>query len=128
MPVFKDTDQLYKIMDPLWNTLANDPEVQPKFSALGLSVKFVISDPQGYVHLGPPNVVTLDQDLPADITMIMSGDTVHAFWLRKINLVAALAMGKIKAQGPVSQMFAMLPLLKPAYELYPRLAKEQGLV
>jgi len=59
--------------------------------------------------------------------MSLSGDTCHKFWLQEVSMPIALAKGLIKAKGPLPKVLKLLPLLKPAYESYPAIAKEHGL-
>jgi len=43
------------------------------------------------------------------------------------DLPVALTKKKVSAKGPMAKVLALLPLLTPAYEAYPGLAKEKGL-
>ena len=63
----------------------------------------------------------------AVITMELSGDTVHAFWLKKLKLPVALATRKIKSKGPIPKVLKILPFLKPVFELYPQYCQKHGL-
>lgn len=58
--------------------------------------------------------------------MTMKADIAHQFWLGKVNLVAALAKGQMKAVGPIQSIIKLIPVIKPAFELYPQYLKEIG--
>jgi len=62
----------------------------------------------------------------ADVTMRMKADVAHAFWLGEVTLPRALSRGEITVEGPVTKVLGLLPLLKPAYRLYPKLAQSKG--
>ena len=40
----------------------------------------------------------------------------------------ALAKGLIKAKGPLPKVLNLLPLIKPAYVIYPDIAKKHGIL
>ena len=128
MPVFDSTETMYEILGDLFNTLMSDAEVGPKFSKSNICIKFSISEPNGTIWLTKTGeVVCGPSDLEPTIEMTLGGDTCHKFWLKQISMPIALAKGKIKAKGPMPKVLKLLPLLKPAYEAYPDIAKANGL-
>jgi hypothetical protein len=44
----------------------------------------------------------------------------HRFWLGNVNLVIALARREMVAKGPIPKILKLLPIIKPAYVLYPQ--------
>jgi hypothetical protein len=58
--------------------------------------------------------------------MSMTADTAHQFWLGKVNLVAALTRGTMVAKGPVPAIMKLLPVITPAFKLYPGILKDKG--
>ncbi|MEW6440556.1 MAG: SCP2 sterol-binding domain-containing protein [bacterium] len=128
MAVFKNTEMMYDTLGGLFKRLLADPESGPGFKAANVSIKFVINDPDGIINVLPDQVLCGESaDVKPDVTMTLSGDTCHAFWLKKINLPIALAKRTIKAKGPVNKVLKMLPILRPAYEMYPKICAEKGL-
>jgi len=61
------------------------------------------------------------------VTMKMSGDSVHKFWLNQLNIPKALALRQVIAKGPVNKVLQVLPLLKPGKEMYPEYCKKYNL-
>jgi len=59
--------------------------------------------------------------------MSMNADFAHKFWHGKANLVTALTRRQVAAKGNVPKTLKLLPILKPAYELYPQFLEEKGL-
>lgn len=128
MPVFKDTEQMYQMLEALWNHVISETEFGPKLKEYDITFKFIITEPNGYLFVSHDQVITGEEaNRDAVITMELSGDTVHKFWLKKISLPVALATRKIKSKGPIPKVLKILPFLKPVYEKYPEYCDKFGL-
>ena len=62
-----------------------------------------------------------------EVTMSMNADFAHAFWHGRVNLVSALTRRQVVARGNVPKTLKLLPILKPAYALYPHYLAEVGM-
>ncbi len=131
MPAFADAAQVYDVLGALFMRLKDDPVIGPSVAKSGLIIRFKYAHPESEVtidaskspvelHLGPC-------DLVPTVDMSMEADTAHQFWLGKVNLVAALTRGTIKAKGPIPSIMKLLPVITPAYKIYPEILKEKGL-
>ncbi|MBU3917910.1 hypothetical protein KKA14_20475 [bacterium] len=128
MAVFKNTEKMYTVLGSLFETLLADPTMGPKFIESKISIKFTIDEPSGNIWLTEEGkIICGPADIKPTIEMTLSGDTCHLFWLQQISLPIALAKRKIKAKGPMPKVLKLLPMLKPAYEAYPAIAKAHGL-
>jgi len=128
MAVFSSTEKMYEVLGTLFEALMHDPVVGPKFAESNIIIKFIINDPDGFIWLtSEPKVICGEADLKPTIEMSLSGDSCHKFWLKEISLPVALAKGLVKAKGPMPKVLKLLPLLKPAYEAYPEIAKKHNL-
>ncbi|MCX5852704.1 MAG: hypothetical protein NT072_11755 [Deltaproteobacteria bacterium] len=128
MAVFSSTEKMYEVLGTLFEALMHDPIVGPKFAESNIIIKFIINDPDGFIWLtSEPKVICGEADLKPTIEMSLSGDSCHKFWLKEISLPVALAKGLVKAKGPMPKVLKLLPLLKPAYEAYPAIAKKHNL-
>ena len=128
MAVFKDADQMHEMLGSLWKHVISETEFGPKLEDYGITFKFVLSDPGGYIWVSHDKVLTGEEaNQPGVITMELSGDTTHNFWLKKISLPVALATRKIKSKGPIPKVLKILPFLKPVYEKYPEYCEKYGL-
>ena len=128
MAVFKDTNQMYAMLEDLWNYVIKETEFGPKLKEYGINYKFIIKEPNGYLFVDHDKVISGDEaNRDGVITMELSGDTVHKFWLKQIKLPVALATRKIKSKGPIPKVLKILPYLKPVYEHYPRFCKKHGI-
>ncbi|MDJ0761434.1 MAG: hypothetical protein QNJ97_00475 [Myxococcota bacterium] len=132
MAVFEDTAKMYEVLGTLFRNLKDHPKVGPKVIASGMTVRFVISDPDGEIWLTPGDdkkgyVICGGFDATATIEMRLSGDTCHKFWMKQVTLPVALAKRQIKAKGPMNKILTFIPILKHAYKAYPAIAREHGI-
>ena len=132
MPVFENKERYETILGGLFNALLDDPVVGPKYLKANIVIKYNLSDPGHTMWMTPADgkrgeIIWGNTDLKADVEMTLSGDTCHIFWLKHISMPIALAKGLIKTKGPMPKVLKLLPLLKPAFEMYPDHAKSHGL-
>ncbi len=130
MRVFESTEKMYEVLGELFNTLMEDSEAKKKYLDSGLNIKFDIFDPDGVIWLSAEEekVICGDADLKPHVEMTLSGDTCHKFWLQQIKMPVALAKGEIKVKGPMNKVLNLLPILKPAYQAYPEIAKKHEIL
>ena len=129
MSVFKDNEMARELFGDLWTKMINETEFGPKLKQSGITILFVVDDPDIAMYVDE-NGVLFDEEAKAKVpvvTMKMTGDMVHKYWLKKVNIPKALAMRQIKAKGPVNKVLQILPLLKPGQELYPQYCDKFGL-
>ena len=132
MRIFENKESYETILGGLFNALLDDPVVGPKYIKSKIVLKFNLSDPGHTMFMTPGDgtkgeILWGDADIKADVEMTLSGDTCHIFWLKHISMPIALAKGLVKTKGPMPKVLKLLPLLKPAFEMYPEHAKSHGL-
>jgi putative sterol carrier protein len=128
---FKDADEVYQYIGKLFEDLAQDDELAPKFQKANTIVQYqyrepdsvitvkLIQDEEGQVDLG-------DTDMEPEVVMSMEADTAHKFWLGKVNVTVALARGQMKAKGPVAKILKLVPLVKPVFPRYKQQLVDAG--
>jgi hypothetical protein len=131
MAVFQDTTDLYNAMEELWTWIKNDPEVSEKLLSSRLVVRFTYKNPEGSMTVDGSDgnelkIIFGDTDKEPVIEMLMNSDLAHEFWLGKVNVAVALMTGKIVSRGPVNRALALLPAVRPAYQIYPNIAARLG--
>jgi putative sterol carrier protein len=129
MSVFKDSQMVEELFGELWTKMINETEFGPKLKEGGITILFYVEDPKAVMYVdanGPIFGDEAEAKIPV-VTMKMSGDTVHKYWLKKVNVPKALALREIKAKGPVGKVLQVLPLLKPGQTLYPEYCEKYGL-
>jgi putative sterol carrier protein len=131
VPYFTDAAEVYAYIGKLFEDLAEDDELAPKFSKANTIVQYRYREPEsqitvkliegedGQVDCGPTA-------MEPEVVMTMDADTAHRFWLGQVNVTVALARGQMKAQGPVAKILKLVPLVKPVFPRYRRLLDEAG--
>jgi hypothetical protein len=128
---FKDADEVYAYIGRLFEELADDDELAPKFQKANTIVQYQYREPEsqitvklvegedGQVDCGPTT-------LEPEVVMTMAADTAHRFWLGQVNVTVALARGQIKAKGPVAKILKLVPLVKPVFPRYRGILEQAG--
>jgi len=130
MAVFRDTDHLYEVLDALFRRISADPAIAERLLEGRLVVRFRFTDPEGVVTVdmrsAPIRWTFGESDLPAHVEMIQSADTAHRFWHGRLNVPRAIATRQVIARGSVPKALALLPAIKPAFQIYPQVLRELG--
>lgn len=130
MAYFKDTNHLYKVLGGFFEFLSTQGSIANKLLASNLKLRFHYKQPDGCIFIdlsGDQAIVTPgDFDSKADVELFMKAEVAHEFWQGKVNLVTALARRAITAKGPIPKILKLLPIIKPAYDLYQPYLLEKG--
>jgi putative sterol carrier protein len=131
LPYFKDADEVYSFIGKLFEDLAEDEELAPKFQKANTIVQYRYRNPESEITVkikeGEDGQVDLGQtDMEPEVVMSMEADTAHRFWLGNVNVTVALARGQMKAKGPVAKILKLVPLTKPIFPRYRKLLEEAG--
>jgi putative sterol carrier protein len=128
---FKDADEVYEYIGRLFEELASDEELAPKFRKADTIVQYQYRDPESQITVklldGQDGQVDCGQTaMDPEVVMTMDADTAHRFWLGEVNVTVALARGQIKAKGPVAKILKLVPLVKPVFPRYRSLLANAG--
>lgn len=131
MPLFESDQEVYETLGKLFQDLAVDEELAPKFRKANTIVQYQYRDPEATITVrlqeGQPGDVDLGEtEMEPEVEMSMEADTAHRFFLGKVNVTTALARGQIKAKGPVAKILKLVPLTKPVFPRYKALLEAQG--
>jgi hypothetical protein len=133
---YRDADQLLEIYGYFLDRLLSDDKIGPKMSKAGIVIRFIYTDPDcevtidlknppakagyhGTFYLGPC-------DVKEDVWSKQSADHSHGFWHGYENPIASVAKGKVKQGGNIIAMLKLLPVVKPAFKVFPIALKEMG--
>jgi hypothetical protein len=130
--VFADTDTLYRVLGGFFERLKADPQIGGPLKDSRLCVQFAYQNPTAVMTIdarGDEVKIYRGTEFGGqpEVTMTMSADFAHAFWHGRINLVSALTRRQVIARGNVPKTLRLLPILKPAYALYPHYLAEVGM-
>ena len=131
MPYFKDEQEVYDYIGKLFQDLAQDPELWPKFQRANTIVQYQFRNPESQITVRMQDGAESQVDLGAsemepEVVMSMEADTAHKFWLGKVNVTVALARGQMKAKGPVAKILKLVPLVKPVFPRYKQMLTDAG--
>jgi len=126
---FKDADEVYRFIGKLFQDLADDEELAPKFRRANTIVQYQYRDPESQITVklkeGEDGQVDLGETaMEPEVLMTMDADTAHRFWLGKVNVTVALARGQMKARGPVAKILRLVPLVKPVFPRYRKMLED----
>jgi hypothetical protein len=133
---YRDAEQLFEIYGTFLERILTDEKTGPKMAKAGIVIRFIYTDPDceitidlknkptrpgwyGAFHLGPC-------DVKEDVWSKQSADHSHRFWHGFENPIASVARGKVKQGGNVIKMLKLLPVVKPAFRMFPVVLREMG--
>lgn len=128
--VFADSAAVYAILGGFYEQLKADAAIGDALLDSNLCVQFVYENPDAVITIDARgdtlNIVHGDFDDQPEVTMTMNADFAHRFWHGKANLLTALTRRAVRARGNVPKTLRLLPILKPAYELYPNYLRDHN--
>lgn len=130
-------EQMYEIAKHTADMTFSDPDISRKLRQSNIIINFKYRDNERW---GPDVVPELTVDCtkdPVEITMgpcdlkptiemSMEAFTAHLFWMQKLQIMAAITRGQIKAKGPIPKAMRLLPVLKPFYANYRKTLEDLG--
>ena len=133
---YRDAAHLYEIYGHFMERVLTDDKIGAKMAKAGIIINFIYTDPDseitidlknppakpgyyGSYYLGPC-------DLAADVWSKQAADFSHSFWHGLENPVAAVTRGKVKQGGKITAMLKLLPVVKPAFQMFPVILQEMG--
>ncbi len=129
--VYENTEMLYDILMEFYEILKEHPDIGPSLNKTNLCVQFRYKNPSGVITIDATGneveIVRGEFNGKPEVTMTMDADFAHKFWHGKANLVTALTRRLVKAKGNVPKTLKLLPILRPAYKIYPDYLKKKGL-
>jgi putative sterol carrier protein len=130
VPYFKDADEVYACIGKLFEDLAADEELAPKFRKANTIVQYQYRNPESQITVNlkdeSGDVDCGETTMDPEVIMSMEADTAHRFWLGKVNVTVALARGQMKAKGPVAKILKLVPLVKPVFPRYKAQLEQAG--
>jgi hypothetical protein len=134
---YKDAEDLYRIYGYFMDRILTDEKIGTKMAKAGIIIKFIYTDPDseitidlknppvkagyyGNYHLGPC-------ELKEDVWSKQAADFSHSFWHGHENPIAAVTKGRVKQGGNIVAMMKLLPVVRPAFQMFPVILKEMNL-
>jgi hypothetical protein len=129
MAVFATQEQAEKVFEHLFSILAGEESFTGKLKASNITIRMVHKQPEVELYICADGVVVgpPPAGVKPSITISFSCDTAHRMWLGQLLVPVAMATGKMRIRGGVAKVLEIVPLLQPAFDQYPAIAKEAGL-
>jgi putative sterol carrier protein len=128
VPIFDSTETAEEIFGKLFGILTDDEEFTSRLRKHDMSVRLTQTDPACLIYISSEELV-IGAEAPeqATVTIRMSSDTAHSLWLGKLMMPTAIATRKVRIQGKVARVPDLAPMLRPAFDQYPDIARQAGL-
>lgn len=126
MAYFECAEDVYATIGRLFAELiAGDDDLAVTFRGADTVVRYEYTDPTAVITVelraDRGSVQFGESGLDPEVTMSMSADTAHRFWLGEVDVTTALARGEIRARGPATKLLRLVPLAKPLFPRYRQL-------
>lgn len=132
MAVFASDEQLYSVVQTVFDRLAQEPETIDAFSHSNLVIRLNLTDPQAQVLLDgrqpPLEVFFGERPGKANLEFTMQADLLHSIWLDETSASQAFFSGQIKSRGNLLQATHLIDLFRECERVYPAIAAEHGLL
>jgi putative sterol carrier protein len=120
---FTEAQEVYDHLGGLFLELLDDEEMAARFRKAGIVFQYQVHDPTATITLdlrpdGDGGVQLGDTSLEPDTVMKLSGDTLHDFYLGRVNASVAIAKRQITASGSVTKALRLARLIKPIIPRY----------
>jgi len=133
---YKDAAQLFEIYGHFLDRILSDEKIGRRMSRAGIIIKFIYTDPDCEITIDLKNPPTKPGyygtfylgpcDVKEDVWSKQSADYSHRFWHGYENPIASVASGKVKQGGNAVAMLKLLPVVRPAFKLFPLVLEEMG--
>ena len=132
MTVYDDSDQLYAVLQSLFDRVAEaDPGVNDAIAASHLVIRLHCTGPEAEVWVNArkrPLEITYGQSrLRPALDIELAAGTLHRILLDEVSLKSALAKGLLKVKGPVWKVTVLADFFRQGQDLYAEVLCEQGL-
>jgi hypothetical protein len=131
---FASPQEFREVMDRLFTTMSEDPEMGPALRDADVPQRFEFDDLDLVLNIRARRTGedanlhwewTDDVDWSPKVRMKMSSDTANRYFQGKENVAMAIARRRIKTGGDIRAALALIPVTKPIYERYKAIIAEQ---
>ena len=131
---FSSAKEFRTIMDWIFTTMSEDPEMGPKLREADVPQRFEFPDVDLVVNIRAGTAGedgnlywewTDDVDWEPQVKMTMSSEIANRYFQGKENVAMALARRLIKSGGDVNAALSLIPITKPIYGRYRDFVEEE---
>ena len=126
MAIFRSTDQLYAIIQTVFEQLMASPTDIETFTYSNLVIRICLTDPTAEILLDgrqpPLEVFYGTRPGRANLEFEMPADLLHQIWLGKESASRAFFSKRIKTKGNVLKASQLIDLFRECEKVYPAIA------
>ena len=121
--VFSSEQDVYGRIGRIFEDICADDDAARQLQRADTIVQYRCHDPDAVITVDiraevEPRVLFGACDLVPEVVMSMAADVAHRFFLGHVNVMVALARREILAEGPVTKIVKLVPLVKPFFARY----------
>lgn len=130
---FTEIQQVYDAMRWLNESIEGMPDLKKKLLDSKLCIEYQLSDPEGrmYLDYSGSAMKVYFADRPKDctptVTLILTADTFHRYWVGKVNFMVASFKGDIKVKGNLMGLTRLVPLSAALFRIYIDNLRKKGM-
>jgi hypothetical protein len=132
MAVFRSAEELYQILQRVFERVSADPAQITAFTHSNLVIRIRLSDPAAEVLLDgrqpPMEFFFGERPGKANLEISLPADLLHAMWLGQESSSNAFFSGKVKTKGNFMKAAQLIDLFRECERVYPQIAADQNLV
>lgn len=128
MQKFESTKQAEAVFGSLFSILAEDEAFTSALRENDMTVRLLHTKPECRVYVSA-DTTGLGEEVPerSTVTIKMACDTADALWRGELMMPSAVATGRVRIRGKVAKVLELIPILQPAFDRYPDIAREHGI-
>jgi hypothetical protein len=130
MAIFQSDQQLYTILQAVFDAVAANPANIAPFTQSNLVIRMKTEAPVAEVLLDgrqpPLEVFYGTRPGQANLEITLPADLLHAIWSDQESASAAFFSGKIKTKGNLLKAMSLLDLFRECERVYPAIAQTHG--
>ena len=132
MVFYKSADQIYTIMQALFESLRNEnPNPVDTLVSTRLNIRISLSDPEAQITIKarrpPVEVIYGKSDGRADLEIGMTADQMHLILLDKYSIKTGFTNGELKVRGQVWKALSLSDIFIKGRTYYPKVLQDHGL-
>ena len=130
MGVYATADDLYKYMGQIFELAFQTEGLGDKLRSTGVAIKLSYTDPDSVMAVDFGHGIVecgSDVKMATDVSLFMTADTAHHFWLGKVNVPLALAKKTIRSEGSITKVLKLAPMMSPMHSKYEQILRDAGL-
>jgi putative sterol carrier protein len=131
MAVFDSDQQLYTVLQSVFERLSAEPENADKLAKSNIVIRMNFTDPAAQVTLDGRHDATEVFYGPtpgnANMEFSMSADLLHNIWMGEESTSQAFFSGQIKTKGNFMKAMKLVDLFRECERVYPAVAAEHRL-